>query len=86
MKTKTRSQLDNEKDLLKFYEKRSKEPAGGKFFAVFKDGTKVSTEWGRSLSEVCGFLQQTQIHNRKFDSFNKQVPGNVQFTKVVRLF
>jgi hypothetical protein len=86
MKIKTRTQIQHENELLDFYAKKAKEKTGGVFFKLFKDGQPGETIWGRDFSDAAGAAQESQKHNRKFSSFNQQVPGNVQFTKIVRLF
>jgi hypothetical protein len=83
---KTREQVQNENKLLKFYNDKAREQRGGKFFAVFRDGVSQGTVWGRILVEAIQALNEAQLHNRKFTSFGRPFPGNIQFTRVVRLF
>jgi hypothetical protein len=87
MKTKTREQLQVENELLAFYAKKAKEKTGkSSFYMLSKNGSPVGSVWGRDFADAAGFAQETQKRNRKFDDFNRPVPGNVQFTTIKKLF
>jgi len=53
--------------LLKFYNKKAKEPKGGTFFKVMNGATDLGTVWARSKQEII------DLHNKK----------RVPFTSVV---
>lgn len=82
---KTHTQLQQENELLKHFEKRSREQGGGSYYKLLKDGVAVGVEWGRSFSDVMTFLTTTQLNNRKFGLGGRPWPGNVQFTRVIKL-
>jgi hypothetical protein len=88
MLTKTREQLQLENELLTFYAKKAKEKTSQQqsFFTLSKNGSPVGSVWGRDFADAAGFAQETQKRNRKFDDFNRPVPGNVQFTTIKKLF
>lgn len=53
------TELDK-KDLLKFYDKKSKEYPGGKFFQVLTPTGLKFTEWARNKQELVIVLIQTK--------------------------
>ena len=48
-----------------FMERKSREPGGGRFYAVISKGRKIRTEWGRNEGELFNFLKE---QGEKFDS------------------
>ena len=61
---------DPYKDLARFYEKKRKEPAGGKNFMVKSKGKILGTMWARSKKELEELLNKKRQH---FDSLTELI-------------
>jgi len=54
--------------LEQFMAKKSREAGGGQFYAVYNRGSKIRTEWGRTIYDVQNFLNRMEV---KFDKVVK---------------